>query len=168
VERLKREPVAWLRHYQGDGPLEKREDAWLKGKSEWTLFSVGHFFEIKVVDGRVVQRSSPGGDRGTSLEMKGWLDRDISLVAIPESVRGEILRKTDTTGFPLLLDSCRIVVVGQMTTGMPVAWNAFGPVDRRHDPEGWASASRALMALLAEVEDFRCIRFEDAGKATSP
>jgi hypothetical protein len=162
VERLKREPVAWLRTYHGDEPLEKLEDAWLEGESEWTLFSVGHFFEIKVVGGRVVQRSPPRGDRSTSLEIRWRLDLDFSLVAIPESVRGEILRKTDTKNFPLLLESCRIAVIGQATTGMPVAWNLFGPVDRRHDPEGWASASRALMALLAEAEDFRRIQFEDA------
>jgi hypothetical protein len=51
---------------------------------------------------------------------------------------------------------------------MPVAWNSFGPVDRRHDPEGWAAASRYLMALLAEVEDFRRVQFEDADRATPP
>jgi hypothetical protein len=204
VERLKREPVAWLRNYQGDEPLEKLEDAWLKGESEWTLFSAGHFFEIKVVGGRVVQRSAPIGDRLASLEIQWRLEYearqesvrpgrvarlrsarlaagaaglgpparvdldDFSPVAIPESVRGEILRKTDTENFPLLLESCRIAVIGQATTGMPVAWNSFGPVDRRQDPEGWASASRALMALLAEAEDFRRIHFEDAGKAAPP
>ena len=201
VERLKREPVAWLQAYECDEPLEKLDDAWLKGESHWALFSAGHFFEITVVRGRVVERSRPSDDRGARFQVRSWRqlggrpvrpgriahaesaklaggagspkgeEPDFVLVAIPESVRGEILRKTDTRSFPLLLERSRITVVGQMTTGMPVAQSSFGPVDRRQDAERWASESKALMALLSEVlttgkpvltvEHFRSIRFED-------
>jgi hypothetical protein len=204
VERLRRGPVAWLQAYECEEPLERLEDAWLRGESHWALFSVGRFFEIKIVRGRVVERSAPTDEHGARLEIRGWLqvggrpvrlsrlggrrraslaaggvaagaekgdDPDFVLVAIPESLRGEILRKTDTRGFPLLLEKCRITVLGQMTTGMPTASSAFGPVERRQDPDRWASESKALMALLSEVlttgprvltlEHFRCIRFED-------
>jgi hypothetical protein len=204
VERLRGGAVAWLQGYECAEPLERLEDAWLKGESRWALFSVGRLFEIRIVRGRVVERSAPSDEEGARLEIRGSLqlgrrpvrpgrlggrrraslagggvgtgpakgcDPDFVLVAIPEGLREEILRKTDTRGFPLLLEKCRITVLGQMTTGMPTASSSFGPVERRQDPDRWASESEALMALLSEalttgppvltLEHFRCIRFEE-------
>jgi hypothetical protein len=59
VARLEREPVAWIRSYTFGRRNERPEDAWREHEAEWTLFSVGRFFRIRIASGRVVERSHP-------------------------------------------------------------------------------------------------------------
>ena len=121
-------------------PLASATPARRLGPS-WPWTSGGVFGRLRVRLSRPISRRlvQAGGERP-----------DFPLVGIPESMRVEILRKPDTKNFPQLLKTCRITVIGQMTSDMPGSSNSFGPVDRHQDPARWASESGALMELPSE------------------
>lgn len=99
LARLKDAPVAWLYEHRGDAA----KDPWFEGTSHWMLFSCGHFFDVTVESGRVVERSAPGEGIAQGHTIRWWFERagpaaDPPLVPIPGRMRAEILRKTDTRG----------------------------------------------------------------------